>query len=301
MTPEWIPYINRFKQSIVALENFRDEVLLVEFDRRQVYTDDALSSMSPSRREAFTLLGIMRGGLDISIDYHTHHIPANGIVWILPTHITQMISSEPNTRVWMLLIAKSFIDASFDMPKDPSAIVSYMNFKRHPFIVYEPDDFAFLYANLQNVKRKMQMFKHLFHREMISVSIKEFLLEMGNLSLTRKDYHHEAPLSRQEEIFAGFLTLLNEHCKTEHAVSFYAEKLCITPQYLSLILRQQSNHSASRWIQDTLIVEAKNLLRTPRITVQEVADRLCFPDQSSFGKFFKKHVGISPVAFRKES
>ena len=57
--------------------------------------------------------------------------------------------------------------------------------------------------------------------------------------------------------------------------------------------------SANKWIDESLIVEAKILLKTPDITVQRVADLLNFSDQSTFGKFFKKHVGLSPMEFRK--
>ena len=93
--------------------------------------------------------------------------------------------------------------------------------------------------------------------------------------------------------------MLFEHCKEQHVVTFYAEKLFITPQYLSLILKELTGKSANKWIADALIVEAKMLLKAPQATVQQVADILHFSDQSTFGKFFKKHMGISPMEYRK--
>ena len=101
------------------------------------------------------------------------------------------------------------------------------------------------------------------------------------------------------ELFEQFLQLLFEHCKEQHVVTFYAEKLFITPQYLSLILKELTGKSANKWIDDALIVEAKMLLKAPQATVQQVADILHFSDQSTFGKFFKKHMGISPMEYRK--
>ena len=91
-------------------------------------------------------------------------------------------------------------------------------------------------------------------------------------------------LSRKEELFEQFLQLLFEHCKEQHVVTFYAEKLFITPQYLSLILKELTGKSANKWIDDALIVEAKMLLKAPQATVQQVADILHFSDQSTFGK-----------------
>jgi AraC-like DNA-binding protein len=96
-----------------------------------------------------------------------------------------------------------------------------------------------------------------------------------------------------------FLQLLFDHAKEQHAVTFYAGKLFITPQYLSLILKELTGKSANKWIEDALIVEAKVLLKMPQTTVQQVADKLNFSDQSTFGKFFKKHIGLSPMEYRK--
>ncbi len=126
-----------------------------------------------------------------------------------------------------------------------------------------------------------------------------FLLEIANIFMGKKDGLLMPALSRKEELFEQFLQLLFEHCKEQHVVTFYAEKLFITPQYLSLILKELTGKSANKWIDDALIVEAKILLKAPQATVQQVADMLHFSDQSTFGKFFKKHMGISPMEYRK--
>ena len=110
---------------------------------------------------------------------------------------------------------------------------------------------------------------------------------------------NKSKISRKEELLEKFLKLLFENFKEKHIVTFYAEKLFITPQYLSLILKDLTGKSANKWIDDVLIVESKIRLKAPDATVQQVADDLCFSDQSTFGKFFKKHIGISPMEYRK--
>lgn len=104
-----------------------------------------------------------------------------------------------------------------------------------------------------------------------------FLLEIANIFMGKKDGLLMPALSRKEELFEQFLQLLFEHCKEQHVVTFYAEKLFITPQYLSLILKELTGKSANKWIDDALIVEAKILLKAPQATVQQVADMLHFP------------------------
>ena len=82
-------------------------------------------------------------------------------------------------------------------------------------------------------------------------------------------------------------------------MAFYASQLCISPQYLSMLLREQTGKSANKWIDDAVLMEAKMLLKTPQLSVQQVAEQLHFSDQSTFGKFFKKHIGLSPLEFRR--
>ena len=152
---------------------------------------------------------------------------------------------------------------------------------------------------MQVIREKMRERTHFYQKELVQNAFIGFLLDLGNIMLSKKDRLIRPPLSRKEELFEQFLQLLFEHCKEQHVVTFYAEKLFITPQYLSLILKELTGKSANKWIDDALIVEAKVLLKAPQATVQQVADILHFSDQSTFGKFFKKHMGISPMEYRK--
>lgn len=111
--------------------------------------------------------------------------------------------------------------------------------------------------------------------------------------------HKEAAISRGEEIYKNFMTLLQEYGCVEHNVAFYADKLCITSRYLSAVTCVVANESPKQAISDFLIREAKVQLTFSEMTVQQISDRLHFPDPSHFGLFFKRMTGITPLAFRK--
>ncbi|MDR1683483.1 MAG: helix-turn-helix domain-containing protein, partial [Candidatus Symbiothrix sp.] len=91
-----------------------------------------------------------------------------------------------------------------------------------------------------------------------------------------------------------------KHYKTEKQVGFYAEKLCLTPKYLSRIIKQNTGKSAHEWLDDYVMLEAKALLKSTNMTIQQISDELNFPSQSFFGKFFKREEGISPRAYKKK-
>ncbi len=105
--------------------------------------------------------------------------------------------------------------------------------------------------------------------------------------------------SRQEELFRRFIGLLQTHTSQEREVKFYAEKLFITPRYLSLISHQITGNTAKELIDKHVIVEIKILLQSTNLSVKQIVEKMHFPDSSFLGKFFKKHTGMSPSRFRK--
>ena len=105
--------------------------------------------------------------------------------------------------------------------------------------------------------------------------------------------------SRHKRLFEQFIALVTEHHGQERSVGFYADKLCITPKYLSKIIKNVSNMSAPEWIDNYVILEAEHLLRHSDLSVKMIADRLNFPSQSFFFKYFKSHTGFTPKQYRE--
>ncbi|MDE6553600.1 MAG: helix-turn-helix domain-containing protein [Muribaculaceae bacterium] len=95
-----------------------------------------------------------------------------------------------------------------------------------------------------------------------------------------------------------FIKLVKDKFKTERFLEYYAEELGVTPKHLSRTVKAQTGYSAASWIERFLILEAKILLKSTNLTVQQISDNLNFPTQSFFGKYFKKNVGVSPKFYR---
>lgn len=104
---------------------------------------------------------------------------------------------------------------------------------------------------------------------------------------------------RSKVIFDRFINLVTEHHMTERGMAFYADRLCITPKYLSKLVKNATGQSAPEWIDAYVILEAKNMLKYSDLPVKEVVSRLNFPNSSSFHKFFKAKTGMTPVQYRK--
>ena len=103
---------------------------------------------------------------------------------------------------------------------------------------------------------------------------------------------------RNRMVFDQFIMLVSEHHTSYRNVGFYADKLSLTPKYLSRIIRDASGRSAPEWIDEYVILEAKNLLKYSGLPIKEIVYKLNFPSQSVFYKFFKARTGMTPTEYK---
>ena len=101
-------------------------------------------------------------------------------------------------------------------------------------------------------------------------------------------------------LFKEFLRVVLRYCATEREVTFYAKALNITPRYLSNIVLTVGGESTKSIIDRHAITEIKHQLKNSRLNIQEISNRMHFADQSFFGRYFKKHAGLSPSRYRNE-
>lgn len=142
-----------------------------------------------------------------------------------------------------------------------------------------------------------------FYDEIVRSYLKCILYKMLNWVSAYSDSHPKLKRSiksRNEEYFINFIRLLSENFRKERSVGFYASRLCITPKYFTTLIKRISGKTAATWIDEYVILEAKNLLRYSSMSIQEVAYALNFPNQSFFGKYFKQQTGMSPSAYKMQ-
>lgn len=106
-------------------------------------------------------------------------------------------------------------------------------------------------------------------------------------------------ISSSRRLFNQFCQLLCENCRSHHDVKFYADKLCITPYYLSKVTDHVFSVSPKELINRQLLMEIKALLTTTDLTIKEIADRYCFESASYLGRYFRRHVGMTPLDYRR--
>ncbi len=105
--------------------------------------------------------------------------------------------------------------------------------------------------------------------------------------------------TREQRLFTDFIALVSEYAPAHHTIDFYASRLCITPRYMSTIIRQVSGKSAKQWIDDALVTRIKIDLKHTDKPIARIADDMNFPNPSFMTKFFKRMTGMTPRSFRQ--
>lgn len=292
---------DELNKGIINRDSFQDIFSIADINGLEEFElgEKSPEHFVPMRLDALILLLTLDGTIELSLDYVAYTLGPNSFVTIMPTHTIQFKRISRDYKGKLVMASREFMEDCNPGGTRTHSIANYMEIRKNPCTEFEVEEAAKLNSCIEIIREKMKERTHFFQKELIQNSLIGFFLELANLFMGKKDGLVKPTLSRKEELFEQFLQLLFEHCKEQHVVTFYAEKLFITPQYLSLILKELTGKSANKWIDDALIVEAKILLKAPQATVQQVADVLHFSDQSTFGKFFKKHMGISPMEYRK--
>lgn len=168
--------------------------------------------------------------------------------------------------------------------------------------IIDMEDISVLKRDISNMITSLSDKDHLFAEEINYAYFYILLTDMADMMWKRygkgRPSHH-TDMTRYDGIMKDFADLLVKHIHKHTSVEFYAAKLCISKQYLSLIVKEKTRVTVGTIIASMRAEAAARLLRDPDMTIQQIAEELSFADQSSFGKFFKKHSGVSPLKYRQ--
>lgn len=168
--------------------------------------------------------------------------------------------------------------------------------------IMDRKDIETLYKDISNMIDSLSNKEHRFAEEINYAYFYILLTDMADMMWKRYGKgspSHQTDMKRSDSIMKDFAELLTKHIFEETNVEFYAAKLCISKQYLSIIVKEKTRVTIGKVIASMRAEAASRLLRDPELTIQQIAERMSFADQSSFGKFFKKHSGMSPLKYRQ--
>lgn len=250
----------------------------------------------PSNIQSALIVYSLRGKAKLTVHEDVHWIQPKELIILLPGQFVSFSDpSEDFLTVTMVISSSLFSDALSGAPRFSPHFFFYM--RNHYWYPQTERDVLRTYNFLGMIKGKVTS-QDIYRRELIVHLLRYLYLEPFNA------YQKEATLTtdrkdiRKEELANKFFGLIMKHFKENKDVAFYADKLCITSKYLTMVIKETSGKSAKDWIVEYVILEIKTLLKNTNMNIQEIAIRTNFANQSSLGRFFRKHTGMSLSQYR---
>ena len=250
----------------------------------------------PSRMNASVVSLCLKGSYTVSINLHEYTLTTNTLLITLPDQIVQNISKSDDFAGVFIVVSKGFIDDT--LPHITQMLTFMFDVKENPALVLAQEDVDCLLEYHSFLWKRVRMPHNIYRKEIAQSILLSLFYELHHI------YQRCMPqklrvMTRKEELMEKFLREVAENYRTERAVSYYADKLCLTAKHLSAVVKEVSGKTAGKWIDDFVILEAKALLMSSEMSIQEIAEVLHFANQSFFGKYFKHAVGLSPREYRK--
>ena len=246
--------------------------------------------------ECGVILFCREGEANLSVESKQWEIHGNTIIVLIPDTILTLNGSTADFKVRYLAFSRPiFAEAVFRLD------ASFFWFlKKNPCHTHLDADNPLESVILRLFWMIYQEPGHLYQDVILKNQLQCFFLHLYDRCYQEFSAHLGEGGSRADEIFHQFINSVHTHCVDQKEVAFYANELCVSPRYLSAVTRQVAGESAKVIIDRHIILEIKVLLRTTELSVQEITTRLNFPNQSYLGRFFKKHTGESPIAYRNK-
>lgn len=283
--------IKELENKALTKNKLKSDILL----SAKIKFDDSMFK-HPSRMDAFAAIFCVSGEAEVQINLKKFVLKSGTIALHVPENIIQIKSSD-NLIIYPFIISSEYIQKIHFETKD--LINLYMAAKTLPVFPLEYSDIHILekyYYLLESILQTDTNYKNKITIGIVT-SFMYKIYEILVNKLKENEYKHKVP-ERCEIVFDDFIKELNLYKGTKHSLSFFAERLNLTPNYLSGRVKEYTGRTAMEWIEDSVILEAKTMLKHTDLSIQEIAYKLNFPTQTFFGKYFKRITGMSPKQYK---
>ena len=239
------------------------------------------------------VLFCLQGELHVRISLKEYTLRPDMFCVIITGMIFEVLSISNDFRGYMIATRTNFMPVT----EKTTQVMSFYKClqSRHCFVLEEKEVMAFV-GVYHSIKATLQELDHPYRIPMLQSYVQILYYRMP-IVLKEEESRSKYSHTRQEEIFQRFIGEVEKHYRKERSVKFYADLLCISPKYLSTVIYKISQQLAGEWIDAYVILEAKTLLKSGRLTIQQISEQLNFSNQSFFGKFFKRCAGMSPKEY----
>jgi AraC family transcriptional activator of pobA len=253
----------------------------------------------PYRSDGYIIGICTRGTAQVEVNLQVYAARPDAMLLATPFHVLRIYNSSKDFLCRFIVFSKAFLTEN---SVNSHFLETFSYFKSASIPVIYPDnaDAKMILEIYLLLQQKLEREAHPYRVE-ISRSILMTLLYEVQSVYEKQHLIIKGKQTRKQELNMLFQDLVFHRYKEHRNVQYYADALFVSPKHLTETIKEVTGRTAGEWIDDAVILEAKVLLRNHEISIARVAEGIHFPDQSSFGKYFKKHAGMSPSDYRAVS
>lgn len=292
--------LKHLSQGSIVNDNLSDDLFVAEMH----YETKMDIIEYPCRFHGYMAFFCIKGEFEVEINLKKFTIRKDSMFIYTPGNIVRVTNIDPQEKesVHFVVVAISedlMSSTRFDFSKLYNESLRLLE---SPCVVINENERELCrkYFDLIQEVSKMRMPNM---RESVAALISSIFYLMGamwtdRLTAAKKNGGEEVS-TRSKIVLEDFLLLVRDYHTKERSLSFYADKLYLTPKYLSKLIKSVSGKSAHEWIDSFVILEAKNLLKYSDMSIKSIVYELNFPNQTTFYRFFKTKTGMTPSEYRK--
>lgn len=272
----------------------------LKYNDGEIYFADNITSI-PGLMKQFKVnfiayVMVTEGRLTVDMNNVTYNLEKNCSLFV---DRKMVIENVKHTENFSCVICAMSTDMGFAF-FNKSLLQSIMHIMANPVIKMEQTEVDLMMKYYDLLVFKMDHQEMSLGRETVRDIIRCFAYDLlSNINRHLNQDNDDDMLRQSDRIYRRFMFLLADNTNVNRSVKSYADELCVSPKYLTSVCRKHSDCTASELIATAVISRIKQLLLYSDLSIKEVASEMGFDNLSFFGKYVKKHLGLSPNHYRK--
>ncbi|MBR1769712.1 MAG: AraC family transcriptional regulator [Bacteroidales bacterium] len=206
------------------------------------------------------------------------------------------VCEDNNLRVDVIYVSAEFIELC--TPQSNYGMKGQLALFNNPIMHLTPEQQQVCILDFDYIKRRLALTTHHFHRDVMINAVQCLIIDFFDFHASL--YGDVKISSPQADIMERFLQMLEQgDYRHNRDIGYYADRLYVTPKYLSEVSKSVSGYSANYWIKRYTSLDISRCLRQKNYTLSELADIFGFSSTGYLSRYVQKNLGLKPSELRE--
>ncbi len=249
--------------------------------------------------EAYVTILCLGGKASCTIEGTEYHVGKNDMVLAHPNQFIQNAMVSCDFKCCGMLMSPAYFESIFII--GGNIWEAGLIIRENPLLHLEDYEVQHFLADYEFLKHKLADTHLPHHRQILKLLLQSFVFEFyDNIAPKLNQQVACGNRTSADVLFTRFVSLVTTESPRRREVKYYADKLCITPKYLSAICKKQTGKTASELINSVTLNYIRNMLASSDKSIKEIASNAGFDNLSFFGKYVRRELGMSPRDYRAQ-